>query len=178
MLENIQKKWWLILLRGILIIIFGAMALMMPEIFLFTLLLYFGFLAMISGIFRIIEGIAVKDGGRGLHIFEGIVSIIFGIMFIAMPQFVSDFIMYFIAFWAIIIGIIQIIYAVRLRKEINNELMAVLNGVITLIFGILVLTNVYAGAMTVIMLLGIFALISGFLMIGLSFKVKRLGKSG
>lgn len=177
MLEKIQKKWWLLLLRGILAIVFGIIALTSPGIVLITLLFYFGFVAVFSGIFLIIEGIAVKDGDRGIHILEGILSILFGILFIAKPGFVISFVMYFIAFWAITGGIMQIIYAIRLRKEITNEWMAIFNGVITLIFGILVLTNIFAGASTFVMLFGVFALISGFLLIGLSFKVKGIGKA-
>ena len=177
MLEKKQKKWWLVLLRGILAVIFGIIALVSPGIVLISLLFYFGFVALFSGIFLVIEGIAVKDDDRGIRIMEGILSLIFGILFIAMPGFVISFVMYFIAFWAIIGGIMQIIYAIKLRKEISNEWMAIFNGVITLIFGILVLTNIFAGASTLVMIFGIFALISGFLLIGLSFKVKSLGKS-
>ncbi len=177
MLERVQKKWWLLLIRGILAIIFGLIALFSPGIVLVTLLFYFGFVALFSGLFLIIEGIAVKDDDRGLHIFEGIVSIIFGLLFLFMPGFVFSFIMYFIAFWAIIGGIMQIIYAIKLRKEIPNEWMSILSGVITLIFGILVLFNILAGASALVMVFGIYALIWGLMLIALSFKVKGLKPS-
>lgn len=174
MLERVQKKWWLLLLRGILAIIFGLIALFSPGIVLVTLLFYFGFVALFSGIFLIIEGIAVKSDDRGLHILEGILSIIFGLLFLFMPGFVFSFIMYFIAFWAIVGGIMQIIYAIKLRKEIPNEWMAILSGIITLIFGILVLLNIVAGASALVMVFGIYALIWGIMLIVLSFKVKGL----
>ena len=174
MLERVQKKWWLLLLRGILAIIFGIIAIMSPGIVLVTLLLYFGFVAVFSGLFLMIEGIAIKSDDRGLRILEGILSLIFGLLFIFMPGFVFSFIMYFIAFWAITGGIMQIIYAIKLRKEVTNEWLAILNGVITFIFGILVLFNILAGASALIMVFGIYALISGFLLIGLSFRVKSL----
>ena len=64
-----------------------------------------------------------------------------------------------------------------LRKEISNEWFAILNGVITLIFGLAVLTNIVAGASALVMVFGIFAIISGILMIVLSFKVKGLKKA-
>lgn len=177
MLEQIQKKWWLLLLRGILLIIFGIIAISSPGIVLVSLLFYFGFVALFSGLFLIIEGIAVKSEDRGMRILEGILSILFGLLFIIMPGFVLSFAMYFIAFWAIIGGIMQIIYAIKLRKEITNEWLAILNGVITLIFGILVLTNILAGATTLVMVFGFFAIISGLLQIVLSFKVKGLKKA-
>lgn len=177
MLERIQKKWWLLLLRGILLIIFGIIAISSPGIVLVSLLFYFGFVALFSGLFLIIEGIAIKSDDRGMRILEGILSILFGLLFIIMPGFVLSFVMYFIAFWAIIGGIMQIIYAIKLRKEITNEWLAIFNGVITLIFGILVLTNILAGATTLVMVFGIFAIISGILQIVLSFKVKGLKKA-
>jgi uncharacterized membrane protein HdeD (DUF308 family) len=177
MLERIQKKWWLLLLRGILAIIFGLIALLSPGIVLVTLLFYFGFVALFSGLFLIIEGIAVKSDDRGMHILEGVISVLFGLLFIFMPGFVFSFIMYFIAFWAIIGGILQIIYAIKLRKEIPNEWLAILTGVITLIFGLLVLFNILAGAAALIMVFGIYALIAGILLIILSFKVKGLKKA-
>lgn len=174
MLARLQKNWWLLLLRGLLAIVFGLLALFMPNMVIVTLLFYFGFVALFSGIFLIIEGIAVKTHDRGLHILEGVLAILFGILFLAMPAFVFASLMYFIAFWAIIGGIMQIIYAIKLRKEIPNEWMAILNGVITLIFGILVLTNILAGGQALIMVFGIYALIWGIMLIGFSFKVKGL----
>lgn len=177
MLERIQKNWWLLLLRGILALIFGFIAIASPGIVIVTLLLYIGILAVLSGLFMIIEGIAIKSDDRGMRILEGVISIIFGLMFILAPGFVLSFAMYFIAFWAIIGGIMQIIYAIKLRKEITNEWFAILNGVITLIFGLAVLTNIVAGASALVMVFGIFAIISGILMIVLSFKVKGLKKA-
>jgi uncharacterized membrane protein HdeD (DUF308 family) len=177
MLERIQKNWWLLLLRGILALIFGFIAIASPGIVIVTLLLYIGILAVLSGLFMIIEGIAIKSDDRGMRILEGVISIIFGLMFILAPGFVLSFAMYFIAFWAIIGGIMKIIYAIKLRKEITNEWFAILNGVITLIFGLAVLTNIVAGASALVMVFGIFAIISGILMIVLSFKVKGLKKA-
>lgn len=174
MLERIQSKWWLLLLRGLLAIIFGLIAIFSPGIVLVTLIYYFGFLALFSGLFLIIEGIVIKGDDRGMRILEGVLSLIFGLLFILQPAFVFSFIMYFIAFWAIIAGIMQIIYAVKLRKEISNEWLAILNGLITLIFGILVLTNILAGAQALVMVFGIYAIISGILLLGLSFKVKSI----
>lgn len=174
MVERIQQKWWLLLLRGILAIIFGLIAIFSPGIVLATLLLYFGFVAVFSGLFLIIEGIAIKGDDRGLRIFEGVISLIFGLLFIFMPAFVLASIMYFIAFWAIIAGIMQIFYAIKLRKEITNEWLGILNGLITLIFGILVLYNIMAGGLAIVMIFGIYAILWGIILIGLSFKVKGM----
>jgi len=174
--EAIQKHWWVLTLRGILTLIFGIFAILSPGIVLLSLLFYFGFVAIFSGIFLIIEAVGNKNGGRGFKFLEAIVYILFGILFIVKPGFIISFTLYFIAFWAIMAGVFQIIHAIKLRKVIENELLYILNGVITVIFGIMILANVVAGAQALTMLFGIFAIISGILMIILSFKVKNLKK--
>jgi len=173
MLESIQKHWWLLLLRGILAIIFGFIALGAPGIVSFTFVLWFGVIAIFSGIFLVIEAIGNKEN-RGWRFLEAIVYILVGILFLLRPGFVLTFVAYYIAFWAIIVGIFEIYYAIKLRKEIKNEWFAILNGVLTLIFGILILTNIVAGLEAIVMVLGIFAIMSGILMIILSFKAKGL----
>lgn len=174
MLEQMQKKWGLLLIRGILIVIFGLIALFSPGIVLMTLLVYFGIFAVFSGLFLIIEGFGIKEEDQGMRILEGVISIFFGLLFIIMPEFVLDSVMILIALWAIIGGIMQVFHALRLRKHVANEWLEILNGIITLVFGILVLLNTRAGAQAITMFLGIFAIISGLLMIGLSFKVKKM----
>lgn len=161
-------------MRGILAIIFGLIALLAPGIVLVTLIFYFGFLAIFSGIFLIIEGISIKSDDKGFRILEGVLYLLIGILFLFRPGFVLTFIIYFIAFWAIFAGIFQIIYAIKLRKVIPNEWLAILNGVITLIFGLLVLSNIVVGAQAIVIIFGIYAIIWGIFMIGLSFKIKSL----
>jgi uncharacterized membrane protein HdeD (DUF308 family) len=178
MLDNIRKHWWVLALRGVFALIFGFIAIFSPGIVFITLLFYFGFVAVLSGIVIIIEGIASKDGDKGLKIVEGLVSIVFGILFITHPGFIISFMLYVVAFWAIMSGIFQIYNAVKLRKIIENELYSILNGAVSLIFGLMILFNVVASAEALIMVFGFFAVISGMLLIALSFKVKGLNKAG
>jgi uncharacterized membrane protein HdeD (DUF308 family) len=81
--------------------------------------------------------------------------------------------MIIIACWAIVIGIFQISAAIKLRKSIKNEWIGILNGLITLIFGILILTDVFTGATALVMLFGAFAVISGIFSVVLSFRIKN-----
>ena len=80
-----------------------------------------------------------------------------------------------VAIWAIVTGILEIITAVRLRKEIEGEWLLGLAGVVSVIFGILLITNPGAGALAVLWLIAAYALILGVLMIILAFKVRGWG---
>lgn len=175
MLETVQKKWWVLLLRGILLLIFGILALVTPGMVLATMLFYFGFIAIFSGIFVIIEGFMSSED-KGTIILEGIFYILFGLLFLIMPGFVVSFTLYFIAFWALIAGIFMIVKAIKLRKVIQNEWLIILNGIITVILGLLIFANVFAGAEILVMVFGFYAILSGIMMMMISFKVKGLKK--
>ncbi|MBK9333308.1 MAG: DUF308 domain-containing protein [Ignavibacteria bacterium] len=173
MLETIQKRWWVFLLRGILLLIFGILAVSTPGMVLATILFYFGFIAILSGIFVIIEDVRSKST-EGAGKLEGLFYIFIGLLFIIKPEFVISFTLYLIAFWALFAGIFMIISAIKMRKVIQNEWLAILNGIITVVFGILIFSNVLAGAEALVIVFGFYAILSGVIMIILSFKVKGL----
>jgi uncharacterized membrane protein HdeD (DUF308 family) len=175
MTAHLQKNWWLLTLRGVLALLLGIIAVISPGLVLFTLLIFMGSLALVSGIFLIVEGIAIKGhNDRFYRITEGLIDIILGLIILLLPGPSLQVIMIIIALWAIAIGIFQIASAVKLRKVIVNEWMAILNGIITLIFGILLLTNLIAGAQVIIIVIGFFYIFSGLLMIFLSLRLKAL----
>jgi uncharacterized membrane protein HdeD (DUF308 family) len=176
MLEAIQKHWWYLLIRGILILLFGLFALFSPGAVLVSLLLYLGIVAFLGGIFTIVGSIFSKDEGKMSGILEGLLYLILGILFMWAPGFLLASIVYFIAIWALISGIMQIVYAIKLRKIIENEWIAIVGGVISIIFALILFFNVVASANALVMTLGVFAIISGILQIMLSFKIKGLKK--
>ena len=173
MTSEIQKNWWILLLRGFFAIIFGLLALFIPGLVLETLLLFFGILAIVSGVFLVFDGIFVK-GDRIVKIIEGFLWVVIGILVLLLPITSLTVIMFFIAFWAIVIGIFQIIMSIRLRKVIENEWLGILNGLFSFVFGILIMFNLLAGAEAIIMVFGIFAILFGITSIVLSFRVKSI----
>lgn len=177
MIEALQKSWWTVLLRGILLLLFGLFALFSPGAVLASIILYLGIVAAISGIFTIIGSIFSKHEGKMMGVLEGLIYLIIGIVFIASPLFVLASLVYFIAIWALISGIMQIIYAIKLRKVIANEWLAIISGIISIIFALVLFSNVVASGNAVVMVIGIFAVISGIMYIMLSFKIKGLGKA-
>ncbi len=177
MIEALQKSWWTVLVRGILLLLFGLFALFSPGAVLASIILYLGIVAAISGIFTIVGSIFSKSEGKIMGVLEGLIYLIIGIVFIMSPLFVLASLVYFIAIWALISGIMQIIYAIKLRKVIANEWLAILSGVISIIFALVLFSNVVASGNAVVMVIGIFAVISGIMYIMLSFKIKGLGKA-
>jgi len=177
MLENLQKNWWLIVIRGVLAILFGLLALFSPMIVVISLLTFFAFFAILSGFFIITLAILGEVNNRGLRIFEGLIFIITGVLVFMNPASAAAGIMIFIAAWAILSGILQIIGAIRLRKVITNEWLMILNGVISIIFGVVLASNLLVGAAVLAMFFGAFALVSGIFTVIWAFKIKNFKAS-
>ncbi len=173
MLEKLQKNWWLIAVRGTLAIVFGLLALFSPYILMFSLIVFFGFFAVLSGFFILTLAFLGEAENRWLRIIEAIIFILTGAVVLLNPVVAVGGIMIFIAAWAIISGLIQIVGAIKLRKIITNEWMMIFNGVISIIFGIVVAGNLITGAGVLLMIFGVFAILSGISTLILSFRIKN-----
>ena len=172
MLETLQKNWWLIAVRGVLAIVFGVLALASPYIVIFSLITFFAFFAILSGFFILTLAFLGETDNKGLRIIEGLIFLGAGIVVLLNPVSALGGIMIFIAAWAILSGLIHIVGAIKMRKVITNEWLMILNGVISIIFGILLAGNLIQGAGVMLMVFGAFAILSGIFSIMLSFRIK------
>ena len=172
MLETLQKNWWLIAVRGVLAIVFGVLALASPYIVIFSLITFFAFFAILSGFFILTLAFLGETDNKGLRIIEGLIFLGAGIVVLLNPVSALGGIMIFIAAWAILSGLVHIVGAIRMRKVISNEWLMILNGVISIIFGILLAGNLIQGAGVMLMVFGAFAILSGIFSIMLSFRIK------
>ncbi|MBN8586632.1 MAG: DUF308 domain-containing protein [Ignavibacteria bacterium] len=172
MLETLQKNWWLIAVRGVLAIIFGILALASPYIVIFSLITFFAFFAILSGFFILTLAFLGETDNKGLRIIEGLIFLGAGILVLFNPVSALGGIMIFIAAWAILSGIIHIIGAIKMRKVITNEWLMILNGIVSIIFGILLAGNLIQGAGVMLMVFGAFAILSGIFSIMLAFRIK------
>jgi uncharacterized membrane protein HdeD (DUF308 family) len=174
MVHALAKNWWLVLLRGIAAIIFGVLAFVWPGLTLLTLILFYGAYVLVDGVLSIIA--AVTGGApapRWWLAIVGVLGIVAGILTFLWPGITGLVLLFFIAGWAIAIGIFQIIGAIRLRKEIDNEWLLILSGIVSVLFGIGVLLVPGAGALALVWVIGLYAIVEGALYIGLAFRLKK-----
>ncbi|MEU7001188.1 HdeD family acid-resistance protein [Nonomuraea sp. NPDC046570] len=173
-MDQLAGTWWLFLIRGICAIIFGILALIWPGITLLTLVIFFGAYAIVSGVFSLFSALRHGAQGRAWMILSGILGIAAGIIAFAWPGITTIALLYVIAFWAIFAGISEIIAGIKLRNEIENEWMLIVGGVLSVIFGLLLVIWPRSGALALTWLIGIFAIIYGVTTVVLAFRVKNL----
>lgn len=174
------RNWWAILIRGIIAIIFGLLAIFATRTTLFVLVLFFGAYALVDGIFAIIAAIRrIEERERwGLLMLEGVIGIVIGIITFFVPGVTLIFLAYLIAIWAILTGISEIAEAIRLREVIRNEWLLILAGALSVIFGIIMLFAPGAGLLAATLIIGVYAIIFGIVEIGLAFRLRGLEQHG
>jgi len=174
MWSDLGRNWGWIVVRGIAAVIFGVLALVLPGITLAALVLLWGAYALADGIIALIAAFRIRDRGKPFWalLVVGILGIAAGILTFIWPGMTAIVLLAFIAAWSLVMGIFQIIAAVRLRKSIEKEWLLGLSGLLSIIFGVLMLINPGAGALAVIWVIGAYAILFGVLLIALGVKLR------
>jgi len=182
MARELARNWWLLALRGVAGILFGIGAVVWPGATLAALVLLFGAYVFVDGIFAVAAGIGMRRqmDRWWLLVLKGAAGIILGVLTFRSPDITALILLTFIAAWSILTGIFEIATALRLRKLIANAWLLILSGVVSIIFGALLIAQPGAGAIAVVWLLGAYALLFGILTLMLASRLRgmreRLGR--
>ncbi|AXY73008.1 HdeD family acid-resistance protein [Paraflavitalea soli] len=172
------QYWWIFLLRGLFAIILGIIALLIPGVTFTTLVIFLGAYMLVDGIFSVITAISGRKTMEywGWVLTIGILSILAGIVTFMNPFVTGAALLYLVAFWAIVVGLLEIVVSIRLRKVITGEGWYILAGILGIAFGILIILNPIAGAITITLIFGFYALIFGFILLSFAMRLRRRHK--
>lgn len=172
----LSQRWWVLLLRGICAIVAGIMSIAWPGITLLALVTLFGIFAIVDGVAGITLGIRGEADGTmwWTMIILGIVSAAAGIMAFAWPQMTALVLLAIVAYSAMIRGVFEIIAAIRLRKEIDDEWVLGLSGLLSVVFGILLLVAPLEGLLAIALLIGAYMFALGVMAVALSMRLRRI----
>ncbi|WP_343701651.1 HdeD family acid-resistance protein [Chitinophaga sp.] len=178
MIQEFAKYWWLFVLRGVLAILFAVLAFLWPAITLSILVIFLGAYFFVDGIFTLVHSFRVmKTEPRWwVLLLEGLVSIVAGLIALFSPGVTALFLVVLIAVWSLVTGILEIILAFRLRKEITNEWMLILAGVLSILFSILLFMQPITGVVVISWWIGFYALFFGIFLISVGIRLKKLAK--
>lgn len=176
MITMLARTWWLIALRGLFAIIFGILAFVWPGATIAALIILFGAYALVDGIFSVIAGIAAYGERERWWaiLLEGIASIIIGLITFFWPDVTTLVLLFFIAAWAIVTGVLEIVAAIQLRRVITGEWLMVLIGILSIVFGVLLVIFPGAGALGMLWVIASYAIIFGVMMIMLAVRLRGL----
>ncbi len=169
--RTMAEHWWVVLLRGILAILFGVLAYSWPRLSILILVTIWGAYALVDGIVGVVAGVRGKWGSL---VVIGLLGIAAGVVAFLWPGLTAVTLLWILAFWAIVAGVLQISAAIRLRKEVEGEWLWVLSGILTIGLGVLFFLYPGAGILSVTWLIAALAIVWGILLVMLSFKLKGL----
>ena len=174
--HQMAKNWGWLLLRGVAAIVFGVLAFLWPGVTLLMLTILWGAWAFTDGLFALVAAFRVREKGKAHwpQILIGVLGIAAGVVTFVSPGLAAAALLMFIAAWAVVTGGLQVIVAVRLRKEIEGEWMLALSGLVSMAFGVLMVLRPGAGAMAVIWIIGGYSILFGLLVVMVALKLKGI----
>jgi uncharacterized membrane protein HdeD (DUF308 family) len=173
---GLARWWWTFIVRGVLAILFGVLAFFAPTYGIAILVGLFAAWAIIDGVGNLIAGIRTRGQDRSwwLEVLEGLVSVAAGVIAILLPDYAAQVLVLIIAAWAVLTGAIEIVMAIRLRRVIDNEVWMALAGAASILFGVILVLFPAAGALSLVWLIGSFAIAFGVFLIILGWRLRGI----
>jgi len=177
MLGYLSRYWWTLAVRGAFAVAFGLAALLWPGITLRVLVWLYGFYSVVDGLLALaalIVGGRLASGRRGWLILEGVVGIAAGVVAFLWPGITALVLLYLIAAWMVVTGLLEVAAAIVLRRELRGEWLLALAGILSLAFGVLLTVRPGEGAIAIVWAIGLYAIVFGVAMLLLGVRLRRL----
>jgi len=177
--ELLLRLWWMLALRGVLALLFGVLALVCPGLTLLWLVALFAAYALLGGAASVIGAVRHRhsDEKWWLILLLGLVSIGAGVSAILYPGLTALVLVLVMGANALVTGVLDIAVAIRLRKAMRGEWLLIVTGIISIVFGVLVFLFPGAGALALVWLISVHAIVTGVLLLALAFRVRAWARS-
>lgn len=174
MIGVLARNWWALTIRGVAAVIFGILAFAWPNATWYAIAILFGAYAFVDGIFAIVGAVRAAEAHERWwpFVIEGIIGLAIAAITFYDVNLTIIALYYTLAAWAFLTGIMEIVAAIQLRKAVAGELMLIVGGIASILFGIIMVWHPVAGALAIAWLAGAYAIIFGISMIGLSLRLR------
>lgn len=167
-----------LLLNGLIAVIFGLVALLMPREMLLTMIIYFGIVLIIAGAIGFLIVLSnMKKNRPYLYLLTS--SIVLFLIGIFVAFYTRKSLMIFamiIGVWAILLGIGELIIALSMMAKGKNRNVFLVNSLLTLVFGVILFFNPFETVVALVFLIGALAIICGAVLIYFSINLGVLEK--
>ncbi|UEX18078.1 DUF308 domain-containing protein [Stenotrophomonas sp. SI-NJAU-1] len=171
----VGRSWWILLLYGLVALGFGVIAIGWPMSAAIALAWTLGVMAIVEGVISLLALITGGSGAsRGWLLLYVVASLGFGILAVINPLATASVLVLLLAAWLLVAGIYRIVFAIRVRRQIQGEWLLILSGVLAIVLGLLFAANPYAGVAVTTLWIGIGSLLYGVLQVLVAFKLRKL----
>jgi uncharacterized membrane protein HdeD (DUF308 family) len=176
MVNLLARRWWIVLIRGILAIVFGCLALTWPGITLATLIILFGAYAFADGFFAVIHAISGRDQQESVWVLllEGLLGIGVGLITFFEPAMTALILLLYIAVWSLATGVLEIVAAISLRRQLSGEVWMLISGLLSIAFAVILIAHPQVGALAVVWVIGVYAIFFGAVLVALGIRLRSV----
>ena len=176
--DLLSRSWKFLLLRGLAAIAFGVLTWMRPGISILALMFVFGTYAFVDGVIAAWTGLRGRKTNEhwGVLLLFGLVGIAVGVTTLMMPLHTAWALLLLVAVWAIVRGVLEITAGIYARKEIEGEWVLIFAGIVSILFGGVLLAHPVSGGVVMLWMIAAYAVVAGVLLVLLAFRVRRFAK--
>lgn len=171
-MENkITSNWYMVLIKGIIMILLATLIFSSPTGALVVFGLYIGIGLFITGIVVLYRGFALRkvSSNWGWTVFEGVLDIFLGYILMANPLVTAEVLPFIFGFWAVFYGILLILNSFSAK---DNKMIKILSGILIIIIGNVIMHNPLFAGMTLAIWVAIMLLVAGIYNVIFSFSLK------
>ena len=172
------SNWWLLTLNGVIALLYGIIAIFVPDTTILTIVMYFGIVILIIGVAMLWGAInSIRDNLPYItDLLISLITIAIGALLTFYTSKSLTIFVMIIGSWAVLVGIVQLYLATKAELLPGEKNSLLINGIITLIFGIILFFNPFKTATILVIISGILAFIFGIVLIAMSIRLKNIEK--
>jgi uncharacterized membrane protein HdeD (DUF308 family) len=168
------RDWWLLAIRGVAAILFGIGAFVWPGLTIAILVIFFGAYALVDGATELYTAFRRRGvDGWASHLIQGLAGVVVGLIALLLPGVAALSLIILIAAWAIVTGVTEILLTIQLRDRLRSEWLWVLTGLASILFGLALFLFPAAGALALAWLIGAYAISIGVLLFALGLSLRN-----
>lgn len=174
LLRKLARGWWVLLVWGVVSVLFGVAAFLWPLATVVALALAIGIAAIAEGIAALVALFGSEPPmSRGWLLLYAVVSVVFGLMGVLNPLALAGALLLVFAIWLLVAGVMRIVFAIRVRKEIRGEWLIALSGALAILLGLMFLAAPGVGVLTMALWIGALAFVYGCVQIMAGIRLRR-----
>lgn len=172
----LTRTWATTLAQGLVWIAFGVLVLVWPDLGLETLVALIAACGFVHGAISGATAFAVPLGrsGRAWLVLDALTAIVVVVVLLGWSEISATSVLYVLAAWAIALGVLQVIGAHALPFSGERATLLSWNGIVPVIFGVVMLLEAREGALAHATLIATFALVTGVLQTAFALDLRRL----
>lgn len=174
-MDTVKPVWEALVVRGIAAVLFGIAAVFWPGLTLVTLVYIFSIYILVSGLVGIVTGVShlVKGKNWFLGLVLSFAELGVGVYLVRHPHVTFATLILIIGLILIARGVFEVVMGLTEDNLATRKMLVVIGGVLSAVVGVIILMQPVAGGVAFVWVLGLYALITGPIMIALGMDVKH-----